>query len=100
MYGDNIFSDENVSVGLDSHIRYLSGILMAIGLCFWSFIPNLENKTREIRLLSFVVFVGGLSRLSFTILTGDIDKSIFFAVAMELLITPLICFWQSRFSIK
>lgn len=82
----------------DNHIRYLSGLLLAIGLAFWSFIPKIETKTTKIRLLTFIVFVGGLSRAFGTVFHGELTPSIVFALTMELIITPLICFWQKKIS--
>ena len=47
--------------GLDSHVRYLSGLLFAIGLGFWSTLPDIERKGPRFQLLTFLVFAGGLA---------------------------------------
>ena len=47
---------------LDSHYAYLSGLLLAIGLAFWSCIPDIERRTARVRLLTAIVVVGGLGR--------------------------------------
>lgn len=79
-----------------NHERYLSGLLFAIGLGFWSTIPNIAAKTARFRLLTFVVFVGGLCRLLGVALGDPATTPVLIALAMELGVTPALCFWQSR----
>jgi hypothetical protein len=79
----------------DSHVRYLSGLLLGIGLAFWSSIPNIEARTGRIRLLTAIVFLGGLARLLAFRDTGTPSPVMLGAIVMELIVTPLICLWQS-----
>lgn len=82
--------------GLASHERYLSGLLLAIGLAFWSTLPAIERKTERFRLLAALVVVGGLCRLA-GVTTGDaLTAPTAAALVMELAVTPLLCLWQSR----
>ncbi|HEY5106320.1 MAG TPA: DUF4345 domain-containing protein [Caulobacteraceae bacterium] len=81
--------------GADSHVRYLSGLLLAIGLIFWGCIPAIERRTVIVRALTFVVVVGGLSRLAGWVLVGD-PGSMRWALIMELGVAPLLCLWQAR----
>ena len=83
------------SVSLDSHFRYLSGLLFGIGLAFVSLIKKIEVRTFEFRLLSFLVVMGGLGRLYSYVRLGEPDRSMLFGLAMELLIVPLLVLWQS-----
>jgi hypothetical protein len=83
-------------VSADSHFRYLSGLLLGIGLGFWSCIPNIEAKTARFGLLTLIVVSGGLSRLISLILIGVPSNSMLFGLGMELIITPLLYFWQSH----
>lgn len=80
----------------DSHIRYLSGLLLGIGLAFWAAIPNIERHGTRFLLLTFVVFIGGCARLLSVMTIGGATQATLFALAMELLVTPLICLWQHR----
>src|SRR5829696_4698814 len=89
-------TNETVSVSGDSHFRYMSGLLVGIGLCFWSAIPNIEIKTGRFRLLTLVVFVGGLGRLLGLVLTDVPSFLMFGGLVIELVVTPLICLWQTR----
>jgi hypothetical protein len=81
---------------LDSHFRYLSGLLFAIGLGFASCIPGIERKTARFRLLAFLVFVGGLGRLASLAAAGVPGAGHLFGLAMELGATPLLALWQAR----
>jgi hypothetical protein len=86
----------SADISLDSHFRYLSGLLLALGLGFWSAIPSIEKKTTHFQLLTFVVFVGGLGRLASLIFIGTPSPPMIFGLIMELIVTPLVCFWQNR----
>jgi hypothetical protein len=81
--------------GADSHFRYMSGLLLGIGLVLWGCIPTIERRTTIVRSLTLIVVIGGLSRLYGWIAVGDPGK-IRWALVMELGVTPLICLWQTR----
>jgi hypothetical protein len=89
-------TDETVSVSGDSHFRYLSGLLLAIGLCFWSTVPGIEEKTGRFRLLTVLVVLGGLGRLLGLMLTGIPSLFMLGGLVMELIVTPVLCLWQTR----
>jgi hypothetical protein len=82
------------SVSLDSHYRYLSGLLLGIGLGFWTAIPNIEHEGHHFRLLAAIVVVGGLGRLWSLHAVGVPDGSMLFGLIMELAVTPLLAVWQ------
>lgn len=84
------------AVSLDSHYRYLSGLLLGIGLCFWTTIPGIERKGGRFRLLTAIVVVGGLGRLTSLLTAGVPDAGMVFGLAMELAVTPLLALWQYR----
>lgn len=81
--------------GQDSHVRYLSGLLLGIGLIFWGCVPTIERRGGEVRVLTAIVVVGGLARLAGVVVVGD-PGSMRWALVMELAVTPLICLWQAR----
>jgi hypothetical protein len=81
---------------LDSHVRYLSGLLFGIGIGFWSTVPRIETQGRRFRLLTAIVFTGGLGRLLGVTLHGWPPAPMVFGLVMELGVTPLLCLWQSR----
>jgi hypothetical protein len=79
-----------------NHERYLSGLLFAIGLGFWSTVPHIEARTARFRLLTFVVVIGGLCRLLGVVLGDPASPAVLIALAMELGVTPTLCFLQGR----
>lgn len=83
-------------IDADSHFRYLSGLLLAIGLGFWSTIPRIEQHAARFRLLTALVFVGGLARLLSLVQWGPPGGAMLFGLGMELVVTPLLCLWQAR----
>jgi hypothetical protein len=90
------FVDAVVGAGADSHFRYLSGLLLGIGLGFWSTIPRIEANGERFRLLSFIVVTGGVARLISLAVIGLPPFGMRAALAMELGVTPLLCLWQWR----
>jgi len=95
LFGHALTGDA-VSVSADSHFRYLSGLLLAIGILFWSTIPDIEGKTGRFRLLTLLVVLGGLGRLAGLALTGVPSIFMLGGLVMELLVTPVLCLWQTR----
>lgn len=83
-------------VGADSHFRYLSGLLLGIGLGFLSTVPRIETHAGRFRLLAAIVVVGGFGRLLSVAVGGGADATTLFALAMELVVTPALAFWQAR----
>ena len=79
-----------------AHFRYLSGLLLGIGLGFLSMVPRIEAQGRRFRLLAAIVVIGGLGRLLSVALGGSIDAATLFALAMELAVTPVLALWQWR----
>lgn len=94
--GGAAFVGEAVGTSADSHFRYLSGILLAIGLGFWSSIPRIEGRARRFALLTALVACGGLARLAALPAGGLPNAGMMFGLAMELLVTPAVCLWQFR----
>lgn len=90
------FMGADLAGDVDGHFRYLSGLLLGIGLGFWSAVPRIERMGGRVRLLTLIVVAGGLARALGLAITGDASGSTVFALAMELLVTPAICLWQAR----
>ena len=90
MLGDN----GQWTISMDSHYRYLSGLLLGIGLCFWSTVPDIEMKTARFQLLTMIVVTGGLARLYALSMVGVPNGEMLFGLGMELVVTPLLALWQ------
>jgi len=99
LFGQSMTGDA-VSISAESHFRYLSGLLFGIGLCFWSTVPGIEHKTGRFRLLTLIVVVGGLARLVGLGMTGLPSIFMLGGLVLELVVTPFLCFWQTRIANK
>jgi len=95
LFGHALTGDA-VSVSADSHFRFLSGLLLGIGLCFWSTVPGIETKTNRFRILTLLVAIGGVSRLIGLALTGLPSLFMIGGLILELIVTPVLCLWQTR----
>ena len=82
--------------GADSHYRYLSGLLLGIGIAFATTIPDIERRSMRFRLLTGIVVIGGFGRLLSLLLRGAPDKPMLAALVMELGVTPCLALWQAR----
>ncbi len=81
-----------------THAAYLSGLLMGLGLAFWSLIPSIERQTRIFSLLTAIVFLGGLARALAAARLGAWGLPVVLPLIMELGVTPALWLWQRRVS--
>ncbi|MBI3199727.1 MAG: DUF4345 domain-containing protein [Rhodospirillales bacterium] len=77
-----------------NHHRYLNGLLLAIGLGYWSTVPRIEAMASRLGLLTALVAVGGVARLLGLVLGDAPTPPVLAALAMELGVAPLLCLWQ------
>jgi hypothetical protein len=96
--GPNAFTASEILLHteLDSHMRYLSGLLFAIGLGFLYCVPGIEAKGKFLRGLVLIVLIGGMARLLGVMAHGMPAFPMNFALFMELIVTPAIGLWQIR----
>lgn len=76
-----------------SHVRYLSGLLLGIGLAFATTVPRIE-RWGLFSALAAIVVLGGMARL--VALDAQPSNMTIFALVMELVVTPLLWVWQRR----
>lgn len=96
LYGPAMADGRPGAPSADSHFRYLSGLLLAIGVAWWSAIPAIEGRGGRVRLLAALVVCGGLGRLWSLAAIGLPSRPMLAALVMELLVTPGIALWQAR----
>lgn len=89
------FTGDALDAAGDSHYRYLSGLLLGIGLTFWSLVPDIEHAARPARILTAIVFLGGLARLYACAVAGWPSWPMIGGLVMELVVTPTLCLWHS-----
>jgi hypothetical protein len=94
--GPAMVGADALPIGADSHFRYLSGLLLGIGIGFATAVPRIERRTARFRLLTAIVVVGGLGRLWSLIAFGAPDRPMLAALVMELGVTPALALWQAR----
>jgi hypothetical protein len=93
---DTFGAHARLSLTGDSHVRYLSGLILAIGLAYWSTLPRIEAQGTTFRLLTALVLIGGCARLLGLLHFGAPTRGVVGALAMELLVTPGIALWRER----
>lgn len=81
---------------LESHFRYLSGLLLGIGLGFVACVADLKRRAGLYRALSFIVIIGGLGRLIGAMQRGLPTGGNLFAFVMELVVVPVLLLWLER----
>lgn len=86
----------SASSDLESHFRYLSGLLLGIGLAFVVCVADLERRVALYHALSLIVILGGFGRLLGAIETGVPTGGNLLALVMELVIVPLLLVWVRR----
>lgn len=89
------FLDAALPPAADSHARYLSGLLLGIGLLgLWC--AQRPGERVAFSVLTFIVVVGGLARLAGWALAGVPPLSHQLALIMELIVVPALWLWQRR----
>jgi hypothetical protein len=81
---------------LNGHFRYLSGLLLGIGLAYASSVPGIERRRERFLLLGAIVVLGGLGRLLSILSIGAPSPAMLGALVMELAVTPSLTLWQLR----
>lgn len=85
-----------VDSDLESHFRYLSGLLLGLGLGFAASILSIERRSEVFLVLSGLVVIGGLARLFAVADAGVPTIALQLALVMELVVVPLLFAWQRR----
>lgn len=81
---------------VDSHLRYLSGLLLGIGIGFAWAAFDLERRGWVFDVLAPIVVLGGLARLLGVLLAGPPPLPHLLALGMELVVTPALWLWVRR----
>jgi hypothetical protein len=89
-----LHADLSGDVVLDSYVRFGKGVLLAIGLLYWSCIPRIERSGDRIALLTFILVVGSLSRLLAVAGHGVPTLGIIANLIAGLVLVPLLWLWQ------
>lgn len=85
-----------INPDLDSHFRYLSGLLLGIGIAFVTIVLDIDRRAREFWTLGLIVVAGGLSRALGFIIGGFPEPPHQLALMMELVVVPVLLLWLQR----
>lgn len=83
-------------VALDSQFRYLSGVVLAAGVAYWSLIPNVERQGERLSLVTLLIVSGGFFRALGLLAHGSPGLAMRVALVGELVGAPLLYLWQRR----
>jgi Domain of unknown function (DUF4345) len=87
-------ADLSGDVVMDSYVRFLKGMLLAIGLIYWSCIRQIEQRGNRISLVTLILVFGTLSRLLSVIGHGVPTVGIMCNLIVGLIFVPLLWLWQ------
>ena len=90
----SMHADLSGDVVLDSYVRFGKGVLLAIGLIYWSSIPQIERHGERIALISLILVVGSLSRLVSLAGHGVPTLGIIGNLIAGLVFVPMVWLWQ------
>jgi hypothetical protein len=80
---------------LDSNHRYYSGLWFGLGLIMLWIIPSIERQKIVFRLVSLMIFIGGVGRVV-SMITLGVPPVPFVIFTVVELVFPLLIFWQNR----
>jgi hypothetical protein len=83
-------------VNLDSQFRALSGLLLGLGVAYWSTIANVERQEARLGLVTLIVVTGGFFRAMGLLAGGSPELAMRGALVLELVAAPLLYLWQRR----
>jgi hypothetical protein len=87
-------ADLSGDVVLDSYVRFGKGVLLSIGLIYWSSIPQIERHGDRIALITLILMAGSLSRLFSLAGHGVPTLGIISNLIAGLVFVPLVWLWQ------
>jgi len=86
----DLFDDGSV----DTSVRFYKGMLLALGLIYWSCIPDIERRGERMSLVTFILVCGAASRLMAVIGHGVANLGMLLSLIAGLILVPLLCLWQ------
>lgn len=90
------FLNLSFSPAVDSYIRFLFGIILAIGLVLLASVPHIERHGPRFTVITVILVIGGIARLFGVIGFGVPTQGVLVGLTMELIVAPLVWLWQRR----
>lgn len=93
LFGTSL-SGVRLGVTMEGYVRFIKGVLVAVGLIYWSAIPQIEKRGERISLVTFILVLGAAGRLLSVIGHGFPTVGLLISLIGELVIVPLIWLWH------
>ena len=93
---DPLYLRCGVPVGLDSNLRFYSGLWLGLGIAMYSILPSIERQTVLFRAFWGAIFLGGLGRLASIAGVGTPPAPFLGVIALELVGAPVFVVWQRQ----
>lgn len=90
------FLNLSFNPAIDSYIRFLFGIILAIGLILLASVPHIERHGPRFSVITVILVIGGIARLIGVIGFGVPTQGVLVGLTMELIVAPLVWLWQRR----
>lgn len=94
-YSINISNSIPGNIILDSNYRFYAGLSIGLGLVLFWIIPSVEKQKVILRLITFIIFMGGLGRV-ISMITFGIPPTLFIIFTIFELLFPLIIILQNK----
>ena len=85
-----------VNLVLDSNLRFLNAMSIAVALSFYFIIPVIEKETFACRIICCAILLGGVGRLISIYDLGVRPIPLLVFLALELSFPVLIIYWQQK----
>jgi hypothetical protein len=96
LFGTSL-SGVQLGVTMEGYVRFIKGVLIAAGLIYWSAIPQVEQRSERIAVVTFILVFGAIGRLLAVIGHGFPTVGLMLSLAGELIVVPVIWLWHRRF---
>jgi hypothetical protein len=96
-YGISISNSIQGNIILDSNFRYFSGLWFGLGIVLFWIIPSIEKQKIALRIISCMIFIGGIGRV-ISMITFGIPPVIFIIFTLLELLFPLLLILQNKIS--
>jgi hypothetical protein len=93
LFGTSL-SGVRLGVTMEGYVRFIKGVLVAVGLIYWSAIPQIEKRSERISTVTFILVFGAAARLMAVISHGFPTVGLLMSLIGELVIVPLIWLWH------
>jgi hypothetical protein len=93
LFGTSL-SGVRLGVTMEGYVRFIKGVLVAVGLIYWSAIPQIEKRGERISIVTFILVFGAAARLLAVLSHGFPTVGLLISLIGELVIVPLIWLWH------